>query len=278
MRRASGGHGFFAARRRAKNGVVRSLRRTHFLFFRRKADKMQDMIRYSVITEKNPREIVLLRGTGCAWKRCTFCDYHLDCCPDEAQNFALNRAVLERVTGQYGRLEVINSGSFCELDAPTMDEIARVCQQKGIAHLHFECHWMHRGKIAELRARFAAIGVQTHLKIGVETFDRAYREDVLHKGIGVSDPAEIAAQFDECCLLFGLSGQTADSMRQDIQTGLTHFDRVCVNVMVKNTTPVLPDPDVIAVFCQQVAPHYVNDPRVDILMENTDFGVGGAAQ
>ena len=40
---------------------------------------MNEMERYSVITEKNPREIVLLRGAGCAWRRCRFCDYHLDC-------------------------------------------------------------------------------------------------------------------------------------------------------------------------------------------------------
>ena len=54
-----------------------------------------------------------------------------------------------------------------------------------------------------MRARFDAIGVQTKLKMGVKTFDRAYREEVLHKGIGISDPAEIAQPFDECCLLLG---------------------------------------------------------------------------
>ena len=34
--------------------------------------------RYAVIEEKNPREIVMLRGLGCTWRRCRFCDYHLD--------------------------------------------------------------------------------------------------------------------------------------------------------------------------------------------------------
>ena len=65
---------------------------------------MNEMERYSVITEKNPREIVLLRGAGCAWRRCRFCDYHLDCSPDQKANFALNRRVLARVTGEYHRL------------------------------------------------------------------------------------------------------------------------------------------------------------------------------
>ena len=159
-----------------------------------------------------------------------------------------------------------------------MAEVERVCQAQGIHDLHFECHWMHRREIPALRVRFAGLGVRVHIKIGVETFDRTYREGVLHKGIGVSDPAEIAADFDECCLLFGLSGQTADSMRRDIQTGLAHFDRVCVNIMVENTTPVKPDSAVIQIFCREIAPAYLDDPRVDILMENTDFGVGGAEQ
>ena len=33
------------------------------------------MERYSRITEKNQREIVLLRAFPCAWGKCTFCDY-----------------------------------------------------------------------------------------------------------------------------------------------------------------------------------------------------------
>ena len=97
---------------------------------------MEEFIRYSVITEKNPREIVMLRGTGCRWKRCAFCDYHLDRADDEAENFALNRAVLSRVTGQYHHLEVINSGSFGDLDEATMEEILRVCRARGIDLLH----------------------------------------------------------------------------------------------------------------------------------------------
>ena len=32
-------------------------------------------VRYSVIKEKNPREIVMLVGDGCKWRKCRFCDY-----------------------------------------------------------------------------------------------------------------------------------------------------------------------------------------------------------
>lgn len=104
------------------------------------------MVRYSVIPRKNPREIVMLRGRGCAWRRCRFCDYHLDFSGDEAANFALNRQVLSQVTGRYGVLEVINSGSFVDLDERTLAQIVQLCRQRGIGQIHFECHWMHRDR------------------------------------------------------------------------------------------------------------------------------------
>lgn len=236
------------------------------------------MERYSIIPDKNPREIVLLRGEGCRWGRCAFCDYHLDRDPDPEANFALNRAVLARVTGVHHHLEVINSGSFVDLDPDTLDEIERVCVEKGIRTLHFECHFIHRRAVPALRERFAARGVTVKVKTGVETFDRALREDVLHKGIGVDNPAAIAEYFDECCLLFGLPGQTEESMRRDVELGLAHFERVCVNIMVENSTPVKPDPAVIERFREAVYPLYADDPRVDILLNNTDFGVGGEEQ
>ena len=39
---------------------------------------MSDMVRYSKVTAKNQREIVLLKGRPCVWGRCAFCDYTLD--------------------------------------------------------------------------------------------------------------------------------------------------------------------------------------------------------
>ena len=92
------------------------------------------MERYSVLKDKNPREIVLLRGSGCKWKRCTFCDYHLDYCLDEEDNYNLNAQVLSKVTGIYNKLEVINSGSFCDLDNKTMDLIIKTCEEKNISN------------------------------------------------------------------------------------------------------------------------------------------------
>lgn len=236
--------------------------------------KNAPLTRYSEITEKNRREIVLLRGSGCKWRRCTFCDYHLDFSPDETSNFALNQEVLGQVTGKYGRLEVINSGSFVDLDDRTMKRILDICIEKKITEIHFECHWIHRDAVPALRKTFASHGIQTKIKIGVETFDDRYREQVLLKGIDETSPAKIAACFDEVCLLFGLDSQTEDSMRHDIETSLTYFERVCINIMVENTARIKPSPPVIETFMKKLYPVYKDNERVDILLNNTDFGVG----
>ena len=233
------------------------------------------MKRYDKITEKNPREIVLLRGTGCQWKRCTFCDYHSDASSDINANFALNSAVLDCVTGEFGRLEVINSGSVVDLDTQTLHKIRDVAVSKGISFLHFECHWMHRNALNELRAFFAKDRIRLIFKIGVESFDIPFRERILKKGLGNASPEQIAAAgFEEINLLCGIDGQSVKSIGADIETGLAHFSRVCVNVMTENTTAIRPDQRVIEAFMREVYPLYQNDQRVDILLQNTDFGVG----
>lgn len=232
------------------------------------------MERYSAITEKNPREIVLLRGSGCKWKRCTFCDYHLDYSENQEKNFSLNKKVLDRVKGTYGRLEIINSGSFCDLDGKTMDLILDICKRKNISVVHFECHFMHRKDVYSLKELFTKEDITVKIKTGVETFDIDYRERVMKKGFGNVSPEEIRRYSDEVCLLFGLKGQTKESMLNDIETGLKYFDRVCINIMNDNTTDVKPCKEVIKTFAEDIAPLYIENDRVDILMENTDFGVG----
>lgn len=233
--------------------------------------------RYSVIREKNPREIVMLRGSGCRWRRCRFCDYHTDFSKDDAENYRLNRSVLTKVTGEYHTLEVINSGSFTDLDEATITLIKQTCLEKEISRLHFECHWMHRRAIPQFKEDFARLGIAVKIKMGVETFHALFRESYLDKGMGDTSAQEIARYADEVCLLQGIPGQTVESMRGDIEIGLAYFERVCVNIMQKNTRPILPDPSVISLFMQELYPQYRENPRVDILLQNTDFGVGGAA-
>lgn len=230
------------------------------------------MERYSKILNKQKREIVLLRGSGCVYRKCAFCDYHLDQCDDQDANFSLNRRVLARVTGEFGDLEVINSGSVFELDARTLELIREICEKKKISILHFESHYLYRDKIPGLRREFS--GFDLKMKLGLETFDSRLRENVLKKGIREHDPALISRNFQEANFLFGLKGQTPASMERDIVLGLTYFQRICINIMCENTTPVKPDREVISHFIRELYPKYRDNERVDILIQNTDFGVG----
>lgn len=233
------------------------------------------MERYSVINSKNPREILLLRGSGCKWRRCKFCDYHLDFSRDDEANFKLNKAELEKVTGEYGVLEIINSGSFCDLDDMTQNAILETCMEKNISRLHVETHWRDRNTLPEIRERFADAGIRLVVKTGAETFDICFREKIMDKGMDYALPEDIAAWADEVCLLFGITGQTKESMKSDVEIGLKYFDRVCINIMNSNSTKVAPDKQVINWFMKYIYPMYVDDVRVDILIDNTDFGVGG---
>lgn len=234
-----------------------------------------DPNRYSIIEEKNKREIVMLRGRGCSWKRCRFCDYHLDSDPSEEINFKLNSTELLKVTGIYKKLEIINSGSFVDLDIKTMDMIENIAINKNIKEVYFECHWNDRESVAEIKERFLKNGIVVKVKTGIETFDFLFRESYLIKGITTNNPLEIARYFDECCLLQGIPGQTVDSMLLDIAIGLQYFERVCINIMQNNDKPIKSDPKVIRDFLEKIYPIYKDDYRVDILMENTAFGVGG---
>lgn len=230
------------------------------------------MERYGIINEKNPREIVLLRGKGCVYKKCTFCDYHTDSSTDTCENYEINRSVLDRVSGIYGNLEVINSGSVFELDKSTLNLIKQICREKGIKTIHFESHFLFNNKIKELRSEFDDFELK--MKLGLETFDYDFRENVLHKGINERVPEKIAENFDEANFLFGITGQSLESMENDILLGLKYFERICINIMCDNTTDVKPDSAVIDNFINHIYPKYKDNDRIDILINNTDFGVG----
>ena len=177
---------------------------------------MQNLIRYSVVEQKNKREFLMLIGSGCKWKKCTFCDYHTDFNKDEQVCFKINSKELDKVTGKYGVLEIVNSGSFVDLDKQTMLKIEQVCIQKNIHTLHFECHWAHKDQIPNIKDYFKKLGITVKTKIGIESFDFYYRESFLNKGIEEKDVNIIKKYFDEVCLLQGLPGQSVDFMLKDI--------------------------------------------------------------
>ncbi|SCJ42956.1 Uncharacterised protein [Anaerotruncus sp. 2789STDY5834896] len=234
------------------------------------SDQSTQLQRYSVIPGHHARELVLLKSGPCAWGRCAFCDYIRDNSTDELLCDRVNASVLARVTGQTGQLEVINSGSVFELTPGTMAALRRVVEQKQIKKLYFECHWSYRHRLQEVRDYF---GVPIVFKCGIETFDDDFRNRVLKKGIVYDDLQEVRRYFDSVCLLVGIQGQTKEMLDRDVKILLEHFPLGCINVFCENSTDVRADAQLAQWFCQKYA-HLQNDPRIDFLTDNTDFGVG----
>lgn len=227
------------------------------------------MDRYAVIHSKLPREFVLLQGTGCRWGKCTFCDYHEDV---GNRPFEVNREVLRRVTGVYGVLDVINSGSAIELDEETIAYIKQVAVEKHIHTLWFEMHYMYRHRLAFFAERF--LPLQVKFRCGVETFDPDLRQ-LWRKGIAPDvTPTDVARYFQGVCLLCGTMGETKDRILRDIETAKEHFEYFSVNIFCNNHTSLKRDEELVAWFVREVYPSLVDDNRIEVLLNNTDLGVG----
>lgn len=227
------------------------------------------MQRYSLITEKFPREFLLLQGTGCRWKKCTFCDYY-----DDASDspFETNRKVLEEVTGEYGVLDIINSGSAMELDDETIELIKEVVVAKGIKTIWFEAHYMYRNRLDEFAKQFAPATVK--FRCGVESFDASLRSSWA-KGIPASvTAADVAKYFKGVCLLCCTMGDSKERIMGDIATAKENFEYFSVNLFCNNTTPVKRDEELAAWFVKELYPTLKDDRQIEVLVENSDLGVG----
>ena len=227
------------------------------------------MKRHALIHTVLPREFVLLQGTGCRWKRCTFCDYHSDVSDDP---FAVNRAVLAQVQGVYGVLDVINSGSAMELDEQTLGMIKEVVKEKKIHTLWFEAHYMYKNQLAKFAEQFDGVAVK--FRCGVESFDGNLREQ-WKKGIAASVTAEdVAKYFQGVCLLCCTEGDSKERILRDIALSKQYFEYASVNVFCENTTTVKRDDELAKWFVKEVYLQLKTSDKIEILVENTDLGVG----
>jgi len=231
-------------------------------------------VRYGVVKDKIQREIVLLKGNPCVWGKCTFCDYTDDnIFGDLSEALRVNHAALSLVSGIYGRLEVVNSGSVFELPNETLELIHKVSSEKNIHALYFEASWMYRSKIRALRQEFER--QELFFKCGVETFDDDFRNNVMLKGIYIDHPRDIAEYFDSVCLLVGMLGQTREMVKRDIDILTTYFKMGCVNIFMENSTNIKADYDLIGWF-KDTYGRMEDYPGIDCLWENTDFDVGSS--
>lgn len=227
------------------------------------------MQRYSLITEKFPREFLLLQGTGCRWAKCTFCDYHSDA---SQSPFKTNKEVLEQVTGEYGVLDIINSGSAMELDDDTIEMIKHVVKSKGIKTLWFEAHYMYRHKLADFAKQFAPATVK--FRCGIESFDPLLRAN-WKKGVPASvTPNDVAKYFKGICLLCCCVGDTKERIINDIAIAREKFEYFSVNLFCNNSTDVKRDDELCSWFVNELYHSLKNDTQAEVLIENCDLGVG----
>lgn len=228
------------------------------------------MERYNKITNKNNREIVLLKAFPCVWGKCSFCDYIDDNEHNEEKINILNREVLGKVTGEFEVLEVINSGSCFEIPKDTLSYIKEVIEKKNIKKLFMESHWCYKNRLEEMREYFK---IPIIFKIGVETFDYNFRNNILNKNARFKTPEEVAERFQSVCLMVGIKGQTKEMIKNDIHILLKHFNYGTINVFVENTTDIKRDEELVNWFKDEYS-YLDNNPNIEVLYHNTDFGVG----
>lgn len=228
------------------------------------------MDRYSEITNKNKREIVLLKAFPCKWGKCSFCDYILDNSNDEEEINKLNFEVLENITGKYKVLEVINSGSCFEIPKATLIRIKEIIKEKKIEKLFFESHWIYKKKIQQMRDFFE---IPITFKIGVETFDYNFRNNYLNKNAKFKTIEELKEYFDSPCIMVGIKGQTKEMIDKDMEIVQKYFEHATINVFVDNTSEVKRDQELVDWFENKYR-FLIDNPKIEILFNNTDFGVG----
>ena len=227
------------------------------------------MQRYSLIKTKLPREFVLLQGRGCKWRKCTFCDYY----DDISENpYEINREVLQQVTGKYGVLDIINSGSAPELDEQTLSLISAIVKEKNIHTLWFEAHYLYRNQLSEFAKRFAP--AQVKFRCGIESFDTTLRQHWM-KGISADvTPADVAKYFSGVCLLCCTSTDTKERILSDIAIADKYFEYASINLFCNNTTSETRNNSLAEWFISEVYPTLKDNPKFEILLNNDDLGVG----
>ena len=228
------------------------------------------MERYSHILEKDKREIVLLKSRPCIWGKCSFCDYIEDNDVNQKENQKINDEVLNNITGQYGVLEVINSGSFFELPDETIERIYKIIDEKKIKRLYIEAHYLYKKKIKALREKFK---IEIIVKTGIETFNDEMRNNVLNKNVHFDKIEEILEDFDSPCLMVGIQGQTKEMIRKDIEILTKYFNHGTINIYRNNSTQIKRDEKLIKWFDEEYH-DLKNNKKYDYLGIPTDFGVG----
>jgi hypothetical protein len=76
------------------------------------------------------------------------------------------------------------------------------------------------------------------------------------------------------CLLCCTKGETKERIQRDIELALKYFEYFSVNLFCNNTTQVKRDEELALWFEKEIFPQLKDNPKVEILMNNLDLGVG----
>lgn len=229
-------------------------------------------IRYNKVSGTHQREIVLLKSFPCKYGKCSFCNYIEDNSLDENEIDKINFPTLDMVTGEFGILEVINSGSVFELTKKTLEKIKEVVLAKNIKTLYFEIYYGYHKRLKEIRDFFP--GVEIRFRMGLETFDNKFRIETYNKNFSLAekDYLELSKELYSVCLLICTKGQDEDMIKKDIELGLKYFKSITINIFIDNGTVVKRDENLVKWFVKNYS-HLLNNDRVELLIDNKDLGV-----
>ena len=229
------------------------------------------MQRYNKITAKNPREILLLKSLPCTFGKCAFCNYILDNSTDLVEINQVNSVIIDQIDGEFGVVEIINSGSVFELPTSTLEAIREKVNQCKVHTLYFEVYYSYHKRLHTMREFFSHQDIR--YCIGIETFDDEFRKRVFKKPFSTTNIKDLAEKFYVCNLLIGVQGQTCEHIQRDIELAQTHFNEIVINVFVDNTTAIKRDQALVDWFTETLYPSLKQETNIEILLDNKDFGV-----
>ena len=76
------------------------------------------------------------------------------------------------------------------------------------------------------------------------------------------------------CLLAGLKGQTKEDIITSVEIAEEYFDYYSVNLFCPNSSSEERDDELSRVFLTELVPLFRKSRKAEILIENTDLGVG----
>ena len=206
-----------------------------------------------------PKEVLYLQSTGCKWGNCEFCGYKDDVSSDP---YIVNGPVIKEVTGIYGTLDVVVSGSFTELDPKSLKKLKSVIKQKNIQELHIDLHYMYRSQIPEIRSFFAPCQLKIRCMVGSFL---ATKRLLLKKGLSATATAkEIAKDFQGANLFCCFNGDSQESILIDISEGLQNFEYLSIKVAHDQSGFLHRDEVLAQWFIHELYPTLKKNPRITI--------------